>query len=112
MCFHHGDLTHALLRCLDFLRQLMVMVCSPGGFGGEIGVIQKAMFRQIVERLRHLFEVEGPGPPRITSTLPSLEFCLNIHQQIHLRRICMVDIFRDLRVRFFPARTAIREGIL
>ena len=35
---------------------------APGGlvrFGGKVGIVQQAMLRQIVQRLRHLFESRG-----------------------------------------------------
>ena len=44
------------------------------------------MFRQVVEGLRHLFEVEYLGPAGIPVTFPGLEFVLDVHQQIDLGR--------------------------
>ena len=60
------------------------------------------MLCQIIHGLRHLFQIEHAGPPRIPRALPGLELCLNIHQQIHLRQICAVDIFCAGRMGLFP----------
>ena len=68
------------------------------------------MLRQIVERLRHLFEIECLCPPCVPSALSGLELCLNIHQQIHLRRVCAVDFFRDRLVGLLPSQDS-RQGL-
>ena len=67
------------------------------------------MLRQVIHGLRHLLQVEHAGPPRIARALPSLEFGLDVHQQIHLRGICPVDIFRARGVRPFPGQN-IQQG--
>ena len=91
--FQYGDLRHALLRRLDCGRQFVIAPGSFVRFGGEVGIVQQAMLRQIVQRLRHLLEIECLGPPCIPGPLARLELGLNIHQQIYLRRICAADIF-------------------
>ena len=52
----------------------------------QIGIIQQPVFGQVVEGLRHLFEVEHLRPAGIPGTFPGLQFCLDVHQQIDLWR--------------------------
>lgn len=40
-------------------------------FGSKAGIVQRSMFRQIIERLRHLIEIEGFAPLRISVPCPS-----------------------------------------
>ena len=52
----------------------------------QIGIIQQPVFGQVVEGLRHLFEVEHLGPAGVPGAFSGLEFCLDVHQQIDLGR--------------------------
>lgn len=49
------------------------------------------MFRQVVEGLCYLLEVEHLGPADVPGTFPGLEFCLDVHQQIDLGRSGLRD---------------------
>lgn len=81
----HGDLRHTLLRRLDFLGQLVAPCRGCHRLFRQHLVIQKAMIVEIVQGLRHLFQVEFAGPPRISGPLTGAELGLNVHQQIDLR---------------------------
>ena len=58
-------------------------------------IFQEVILGEIIHRLRHLLEVKDLGPARISGTLSGLQLCLDVHQQIDLRRSC-------LQRRFFP----------
>ena len=49
------------------------------------------MLGEIIHGLRHLFQVKNLGPPHIPGTFSGLELCLDVNQQINLRRICLLD---------------------
>ena len=40
-----------------------------------------------------LLQIENFSPLRIASTFSSLQFCLDVHQQIDLWRLCLCDCF-------------------
>ena len=99
----NSDLRHAFLRRLDLRRQLIVMSRNRSCFFLQHCIFQQIMFRKIIHRLRHLLEVKDLSPARISGTLSGLQFCLDVHQQIDLRRIC-------LQRRFFPRRMLFLTG--
>ena len=68
----------------DLVGQRVVAGRRLCRFGFQIGIIQQSVFGQVVEGLRHLFEVEHLGPAGISGTFSDLEFCLDVHQQIDL----------------------------
>lgn len=82
----YGNLGHALLGGLDLVGQSIVAGRRLCCFCFQIGIIQQSVFGQVVEGLRHLFEVEHLGPTGIPGTFSGLEFCLDVHQQIDLGR--------------------------
>jgi len=55
------------------------------------GILQQVMLREIIDGLRHLFQIKGLGPPHIPGTFSGLKLCLDVNQQIDLRRICLLD---------------------
>lgn len=54
-------------------------------------ILQQVMLREIIHGLCHLFQIKDLGPPHIPGTFSGLELCLNVNQQIDLRRICLLD---------------------
>ena len=54
-------------------------------------ILQQVMLREIVYGLCHLFQIKDLGPSRISGTFSGLELCLDVNQQINLRRICLLD---------------------
>ena len=63
------------------------------------GILQQVMLREIIDGLRHLFQIKDLGPPHIPGTFSVLELCLDVNQQIDLRRICLLDWLLTVRMR-------------
>ena len=83
------DLRHAFLCRLDPRRQFIVVGRGRRCFFLQYRIFQQVMLGEIIHGLRHLFQVKNLGPAHIPSAFSSLEFGLNIHQQIDLRRLCL-----------------------
>ena len=61
VCFHYGDLCHALFPVLDFFGQVMIAGGGIRHLRFEISVVQQTMFREIVHGLSHLLQIENAG---------------------------------------------------
>ena len=44
----------------------------------------------------------------IASTFSCLQFCLNVHQQIDLRQLCLCDHFLSWGMRFLPRENCLQ----
>ena len=53
--------------------------------------------RALADELKEMVKTAG-----IPSAFPSLQFCLNVHQQIDLRRLCLCDCFLSRGMCFLP----------
>lgn len=51
------------------------------------------MLGEIIHGLRHLFQIENLGPPRIPGTFSGPELCLDVKEQIDLGRLRLYDDF-------------------
>ena len=87
----NSDLRHAFLRRLDLRRQLIVMSRGRSSLFLQNRILQQVMLREIIHGLCHLFQIKDLGPPYIPGTFSGLELCLDVKEQIDLRRICLLD---------------------
>ena len=66
---------------------------SRRSFFLQYRILQQVMLGEIVHSLCHLFQIKDLGPPHIPGTFSGLELCLDVKEQIDLRRICLLDRF-------------------
>ena len=69
-------------------------------------IFQQVTLGEIIHGLRHLFQVKNLGPAYIPCAFSGLEFGLNIHQQIDLRRICLHGRFLTRCMLLLPVRNS------
>ena len=78
------EFCHALFRFTNRDLQLVNPCNRRIRFRRQILNVHQIILRQIIERLRHLFEVKDLRPTLIPCAFSSLQLCLNIDQQIDL----------------------------
>ena len=63
-----------------------------------------------IERTEKGFQIciENFSPSRIASTFSCLQFCLNVHQQIDLLRLCLCNYFLSWGMRFLPGENRLQ----
>lgn len=82
LLFHHGNLGHALLRCLDLIGQCPVFFgCGCRPFF-QLRVVHQAMLLQIGHCLRHLLEVKLFGPVCVSSAVSLSQLRLDVDQKL------------------------------
>ena len=90
----HSDLGHAFFGCLYLIGKSVIVFRRFCCAGIQVCILQQPVFGQIIHSLGHLLEIEHLSPAGVSGTFPSLEFCLNVHQQID------------------PGRGGLRDGLL
>jgi len=100
----NSNLCHALFSRFDLRREFIVMCRGSRSLFFQNRILQQVILRQVIHGLRHLLQIENFSPSRIASTFSSLQFCLNVHQQIDLGRLRLHGGIFTGRMPFFTGQ--------